>query len=103
MVARDGLRVAVRLSPGAKADCLVAIMAQPGGRRVLRAAVAAPAESGRAKEALLRLLARAWHLPRRDLSVAAGATSRSKSVRVAGDPQRLVERIMPTIAGLPGW
>jgi uncharacterized protein YggU (UPF0235/DUF167 family) len=57
---------------------------------------------GPANEALLQLLARGWHLPRRDLSIIAGSTSRNKVVRVVGDPQRLVERVAPEIARLPG-
>jgi uncharacterized protein (TIGR00251 family) len=103
MVARDGLRVAIRLSPGAKADRLLAIAVDSAGRRVLRASVIAPAEDGKANEALLQLLARAWALSRRDLSIVIGATSRNKSVRMAGDPQQLIDRITPAIAGLPGW
>jgi uncharacterized protein len=89
-VAGDGLRVAIRLSPRARTDGLVAIAAVAGGRHVLKASVAAPAEAGRANEALLQLLARTWPLPRRDLSIIAGSTSRNKTVRVAGDPQRLI-------------
>ena len=102
MMARDGLRVAVRLSPGAKADRLVAIAVDPAGRRVLRASVTAPAEDGKANEALLRLPARAWGLSRRDLSIVTGARNRNKLVRMAGDPQQLIDRITPAIAGLPG-
>jgi len=98
----DGLRVAIRLSPRAKADRLLAIAAAEGGR-VLKASVTAPAQDGRANEALLQLLARAWHLPRRDLSIAAGSTSRNKAVHIDGDPRRLLEKIAPEIAGLSGW
>jgi len=47
------------------------------------------------------LLARTWHLPRRDLSIIAGSTGRNKIVRVAGDPQYLVEKVAPEIARLP--
>jgi len=100
--AGDGLRVAIRLSPRARTDRLVGVAASAGGGRVLTATVTAPAEAGRANEALLHLLARAWHLPRRDLSIIAGSTSRNKVVRVAGDPQRLAERLAPEIARLPG-
>ena len=102
-MARDGLRVEIRLTPRASADRLVAIAVNSGGHRVLRAAVTAPAKDGKANEALLQLLARSWDLPRRDLSIFAGATSRNKMVRMAGDPQRLIDRIMPAIACLPRW
>jgi len=101
-VAGDRLRVSIRLSPRSRSDRLVAVAASADGGHVLKATVAAPAEAGRANEALLQLLARAWHVPRRDLSIIGGLTSRSKIVRVAGDPQRLVEQLAPEIAGLPG-
>jgi len=50
----------------------------------------------------LQLLARAWHLPRRNLSIVAGAASRNKTVRVAGDPSQLIAKLSVEIAGLPG-
>jgi uncharacterized protein YggU (UPF0235/DUF167 family) len=102
-LADDGLRVAIRLSPGAKVDRLMAIGAAAGGARVLKACVTAPPESRRANEALLRLLSVSWHLPRRDLSIVRGLTSRTKVVRIAGHPHRLAEKISTEIAGLPGW
>jgi uncharacterized protein len=101
-LARDGLRVVVRLLPRAKADRLLAVAEAAEGGRVLRASVTAPPEGGRANEALLQLLARAWHLPRRDLSIVAGAGSRNKAVRVAGNPQQLIDKIAPEIANLTG-
>jgi uncharacterized protein YggU (UPF0235/DUF167 family) len=95
--------VAIRLVPRAKIDRLVAIAVAAQGGRMLKATVTAPAEAGRANEALLQLLARAWHIPRRDLSIVQGFTSRDKAVRIAGDPQRLIEKIIPAITRLPGW
>ncbi|MFL5267058.1 MAG: DUF167 family protein [Stellaceae bacterium] len=93
----------VRLSPQASAERLIGIAISADGRRVLKASVTAPARDGRANEALLQLLARAWHLPRRDLSIVAGSASRSKAVRLAGDPQQLIDKIAPEIHRLPGW
>ena len=80
----------------------MAVAAAAQGGHVLKATVTAPAENGRANEALLQLLARAWHLPRRDLSLIAGSASRHKIVRIVGDPQRLVEQVGPEIGRLPG-
>jgi uncharacterized protein len=102
-VVEDGLRVAIRLVPRAKAEGLVAIAATAEGSRVVKATVTAPAEGGRANEALLQLLARAWRIPRRDLAIIHGFTSRDKAVRVAGDPQKLIKKITHEIARLPGW
>jgi uncharacterized protein (TIGR00251 family) len=99
---RDGLRLAIRLSPRAKADRLNRVSVGADGGRVLAAMVAAPPQDGRANEALLQLLARAWRLPRRDLSIVAGAASRYKTVHIAGDPPQLFERLAVQIAALPG-
>ena len=99
---RDGLRVAIRLSPRAKSDRLLGIIATAEGGRTVKASVTAPAQDGRANEALLQLLARAWRLPRRDLSIVVGAASRSKIVRVAGEPRQLIARLSGEIASLPG-
>jgi uncharacterized protein len=99
---RDGLCVAIRLSPRAKADRLLAIAATAEGGRAIKVSVSAPPQGGRANEALLRLLAYTWDLPRRNLSIAAGATSRNKIVNVAGDPHRLFAQLSGEIANLPG-
>lgn len=63
----------------------------------LKVAVTAPPVDNQANEALLRLLAKQWRLPRRDLSIAAGATSRNKIVHVAGDPAELMTRLAPLV------
>lgn len=98
---RDGVRIAVRLTPRAGADRLVALATAAGGGRVVRASVTAPPADGRANEALLQLLARTWRLPRRDLSIVAGAAGRNKSVHISGDPQPLLDRLGALIAALP--
>jgi uncharacterized protein len=101
-VTRDGLRAAIRLSPRAKIDRLLALTATAAGGCAIKASVTAPPEGGRANEALLRLLAHAWRLPRRDLSIVAGAAGRNKIIKIAGDPHRLFSRIAGEIARLPG-
>ena len=98
---RDGVRVAIRLSPRARSDRLRGIAATAEGRRAITISVTAPAQDGRANEALLQLLARAWRLPRRDLSIVVGAASRNKIVRVAGDWHQLLAKLSGEIAGLP--
>jgi uncharacterized protein (TIGR00251 family) len=98
---RDGVRVAIRLSPRARSEGLFGVSPLAEGGLVVKASVTAPAQNGRANEALLQLLAKAWRLPRRDLSIVAGATRRSKTVRVAGDPQQLIAKLSGEIASLP--
>ena len=98
--AAGGVRVAVRLTPRARADRIDGLARLADGSTILKVSVTAPPADGRANEALLRLLAAAWRLPRRDLSLAAGARSRSKSVHVAGDPEILQQRLTAALAGL---
>jgi uncharacterized protein YggU (UPF0235/DUF167 family) len=99
--ARDGVRIAVRLTPGAKTAGLTAVVPAPGGGQLLRVSVTEPAENGRANAALLRLLATAWRLRRGDLAIIGGTASRYKTVLVSGDPQRLHKQIAAVIAALP--
>jgi uncharacterized protein (TIGR00251 family) len=98
---RYGLRVAIRLVPRGRADCLLGILATAEGGRTVKASVTAPAHHGQANEALLQLLARVWRLPRRDLSIVAGATSRTKTVHVTGDPHQLLAKLSAEIVILP--
>ncbi len=100
-VASDGVRVAVRLNPRASADRLDGIARLADGAPVLQASVTAPPAEGRANDALLRLLAKEWRLPRRDLAVVGGLKSRNKLVRVTGDPAGVLERLAGALAALP--
>jgi uncharacterized protein len=86
------VRVAVRLSPRARAERIDGIA---GGR--LKVAVTAPPAENQANEALLRLLAKKWRLPRRDLSIVQGGKSRNKLVHIAGDPTALMARLVTAI------
>jgi uncharacterized protein YggU (UPF0235/DUF167 family) len=99
--AASGVRVAVRLIPRGRADRIDGVARLADGTPALRVSVRAPPEDGRANEALLRLLAVYWGLPRRDLTVVAGLRSRNKSVHVAGDPAALLARLGAAIAALP--
>lgn len=73
-------RVAVRVQPGARRNALVARL-ESGEWKV---AVVAPPEGGRANEALVELLAELLGVKRRQVSVARGASSRSKTIEVTG-------------------
>lgn len=89
-----------RTAPGA---VLVAVKVQPKSRRPgvqgrapaidgerLRIGVAEAAEDGRANRAACAVLAGVLHMPASAVEVAAGATSRDKTLRVTGDPDRVV-------------
>ncbi len=59
----------------------------------LRIGVAEAAEDGRANRAACATLAHALDMPATSVAVALGATSREKTLRVAGDPDWIVTRL----------
>ena len=82
------VRFAVRLTPRASVDRVDGVV-----DGVLRAHVGAPAVEGAANNALIRLIAEELSVPRSDVRIVAGATSRQKLVVVdAGDAEAIVAR-----------
>jgi uncharacterized protein len=89
-----GLRVSVRVRTGAS---------RPGvggryGTDALLVAVAARPVDGAANAAVTDALARAFAVPRRAVELVAGCASRSKVVRIAGDPATLRARLAQLLA-----
>ncbi|MFN8589532.1 MAG: DUF167 domain-containing protein [Candidatus Eisenbacteria bacterium] len=73
-------QLAVRVQPGARRNALTGRLAS--GEWKL--AVTAPPEDGRANDAVVELLAQLLDLKRRQVTVARGASSRSKTIAVEG-------------------
>lgn len=74
-----GVTLAVRVQPRSSREAV------EGTREgALRVALTAPPVEGEANAALVALLARALGVSRRDVALVAGASGRSKRVRVAG-------------------
>jgi uncharacterized protein len=80
-------RVRLRVVPGAAAS---AVVGRHGDAWKIR--VAAPAERGAANDALLRLLADALGVGRRDITLVSGHGARDKIVELAGIAPAEVER-----------
>jgi hypothetical protein len=75
----DGCTLAVRVHPGAKRDAIVGMHAD-----ALKVSITAPAADGRANDALIAFLAERLDVPRARVSLLAGATSRTKTLRIQG-------------------
>ncbi len=89
----EGLLVSLRLQPGASRDRVEGFARLDDGATVLKVRVSAPPEGGKANAALIRMLAKAWKLPKSSLSLAAGQSARRKTLLVAGDPESLRRRL----------
>jgi len=87
--AAEGVRLRVRVKPGARRERLVGAYGS-----ALKLEVGAAPERGRANEAVRRLLARALELPPQAIEITAGASSQDKTVTVVGvSPAELEMRL----------
>ena len=90
----QGVLLRVKVAPRASATVIERV---EGGE--LRVRLAAPPVDGKANKALLGLLADALGLPPRDLAIAAGATSRHKTVAIAHLSEAQVRERLATVLG----
>lgn len=88
-VTAQGLRVDLRLQPGASRARVDGVAVLDDGATVLKLRVTEPPEGGKANAALIRLLAKAWKLPKSALSLVAGHSDRRKTLAVEGDAAAL--------------
>ncbi len=93
----DGLRLALRVTPKASRNAIAGLADTADGGRALKVTVTSVPENGKANDAVVKLLAKAWKLPRTSLTVVAGATDRNKILHVAGDPAVLMPRLAALI------
>ena len=96
MRAAGGVRLRIRVRPGAKRDAIEGFRAEADGATALRVAVRAMPEAGKANAAIVALLAETWRLPKSDFSLVLGAGNRLKLFHLAGEPAAL-------LAKLEGW
>ncbi|MGQ9368761.1 DUF167 family protein [Azospirillum sp. ST 5-10] len=100
--AAGGVRVALRVSPKAARNAVAGVAETAPGRRALKVSVTAVPEGGKANEAVVKLLAKAWGVPKTALTVVAGAADRNKVLHVAGDPAELMRRLGALVEGGDG-
>lgn len=98
--AEQGLRLSLRVQPGASADALVGVAVLDDGQAVLKLRVSAPPEDGKANAAAIRLLAKAWKLPKSSFRIVSGETARRKELLIEGDARRLRREIGAHLAKL---
>jgi uncharacterized protein len=87
-------RVRLRVSPGATR---AAVVGRHGDGWKLR--VAAAPERGKANEAVLALLAETLAVPRANVTLVSGGSSRDKIVELAGIEPDEIERLLATAGG----
>lgn len=94
------MRVHVKLAPKAAAERIGPIHASGEGA-VLKVAVTAAPERGRANAAMIALLAKAWGVPKTSVAVIKGETDRTKTLFVSGDADALLAKMATTAERKP--
>ncbi len=89
----EGLRVALKVTPKAARAGIAGVEADAAGRAVLKVRVTEAPEGGKANAAVIKLLAKAWKLPKGALKVVAGGKNRRKTLLVEGDADELAPRL----------
>lgn len=97
----DGVALRVRVTPKASRDAIGPVVADAQGNAVLKIAVTAAPEDGKANRAVAKLLAKAWRLPKTSVEVSQGETSRSKTIRIVGNGDAIAAAIRQNL-GLGG-
>jgi uncharacterized protein (TIGR00251 family) len=88
--ARDGTKIKLRVSPGARSTSIVGAY----GEDAIKLRVAAPPVEGRANAETVRYVAELLGVTASDVSVARGASGRNKAVLVRGVEPAEVREIL---------
>lgn len=91
----------MRVSPKASRDAIGPMVADGQGNAVLKVAVTAAPEDGKANRAVAKLLARAWRLPKSSVEIISGETARAKTIRIVGNGDAVAQSIRHNL-GLGG-
>lgn len=83
----------VRLTPKSARDGIGGIEQLDDGRPVLKVRVRAVPQDGEANDALVRLLAKALHIPASAVRIESGAGSRIKTLHLRGDAGALATEL----------
>ncbi|NQV21884.1 MAG: DUF167 domain-containing protein [Rhodospirillales bacterium] len=87
---KHGVRVAVRVIPKASRVGIDGVATGADGTAYLKVRVTMAPDKGKANTAVLKLLAKSWGFPLRDIAVVAGSAARNKVLEVEGPPAVLL-------------
>lgn len=85
----DRIRFSLKLTPRGGRDAIDGWAEDAAGKSYLKARVSLPPEDGKANKALIALLAKTMDIPRSAIRIAAGETSRLKTIDIDGDSASL--------------
>jgi hypothetical protein len=91
--------VNLRVTPKSASARIGEVDEDAGGRQFLRVHVREVPEKGKANEAVVKLLAKAWGLSKSGIEVVSGGNDRNKVIAIAGEPDALMARLEALLGG----
>lgn len=95
---KNGLTLAVRLTPKASRNAIDGIVTTVDGTSELKVSVTAVPENGKANAALIKLLSKEWKIAKGCFEIVAGQTERHKTLTIAtldsGEERARLEHLM---------
>jgi uncharacterized protein (TIGR00251 family) len=88
----DGATFAVKVHPRARKNAVTGVVGD-----ALKLSLTAPPVEGRANQAVIEFFADLFQIPRASVTIASGATSRNKVVRITGMSRVAVEQRLMAI------
>lgn len=83
-----GLVLSLKVQPKSSRNIIEGVVETPDGS-ALKVAVTAPPDKGKANAAVIALVAKAFGVAKRDVTLTLGETDRRKVLHIAGDPTAL--------------
>ncbi len=93
----NGVVLAIRVQPGARANRIDGIFTAADGAQALKVCVTAPPDRGKANKAAIALLAKHFGFAKSSLGLVSGTTSRNKQIMIAGVAEQIARAL---VAGL---
>jgi uncharacterized protein (TIGR00251 family) len=90
----QGVSFAVKVHPRARKNAITGIIGD-----ALKLSLTAPPVEGKANQAVVEFFADLFDIPRSSVTIASGATSRNKLVRIAGMSRSSVEQRLAIASG----
>lgn len=85
------------MTPKASANRIQDVLTDDAGGARLKVQVTAVPDGGKANAAVIKLLSKAWKIPKTSFSIVSGATDRNKVLHIAGEPaalHTLIEKLL---------
>lgn len=96
-----GISIALRVTARGGRDDIDGVETLADGRTALKVRVRAIADGGEANRAVTELMAKVLGVPKANVRIVSGATSRLKQIAVDGDPARLGDALRKLTAAKP--